>query len=265
MRVHRPTLWIWPTTTLPGRPNRIEAALRLLLVSAMLALLTACPPKNPPVVQTPAPPAPPAPTASIEANPTTVQQGQSVTVTWKTENATDVAIAQIGAVQPNGSQMVTPTDSITYHITAKGPGGVQEADARVTVVPAAATQTATQGNDGSSTDAANRLDVFFDLDDFSIRPDQVPTIQTDAQFLKEHPEMNIVVEGHCDELGSTEYNLALGDKRAAQVRTALEKAGIPTSRMRTISYGKEMPVCTDQNEGCWRMNRRAHITPDIQR
>ncbi|HZW05308.1 MAG TPA: peptidoglycan-associated lipoprotein Pal [Candidatus Nitrosotalea sp.] len=265
MRVHRPSLWIWPTTTLRGTPGRTKAALQFLLVSAALALLTACPPKNPPVVQTTPPPAPPAPTASIEANPATVQQGQSITVTWKTENATDVAIAQIGAVQPNGSQTVTPADSTPYHITAKGPGGVQEADARVTVVPAAATQTATQANDGSSADAANRLDVFFDLDDFSIRPDQVVTIQTDAQFLKEHPEMNIVVEGHCDELGSTEYNLALGDKRAAQVRAALEKAGIPTNRMRTISYGKEMPVCTDQNEGCWRMNRRAHITPDIQR
>jgi peptidoglycan-associated lipoprotein len=194
-----------------------------------------------------------------------VQQGQPVTITWKTENATDVAIAQIGAVQSTGSQTVTPTESVTYHLTAKGPGGVQESDARVTVVPAATSETAPAGDATSSSDAANRLDVFFDLDDFSIRPDQVTTIQTDAQFLKEHPEMRIVVEGHCDEMGSTEYNLALGDKRAAQVKAALETAGITSSRMRAISYGKELPVCTEQAENCWRLNRRAHITPEIQR
>jgi peptidoglycan-associated lipoprotein len=192
-----------------------------------------------------------------------VQQGQSVSITWKTSNATDVAIAQVGAVQANGSQSVTPSESTTYHLTAKGPGGVQEADARVTVVPAAAAQPTT-GNEGNLSDTANRLDVFFDLDDYSIRPDQVATIQTDAQFLKEHPDMRIVVEGHCDELGSTEYNLALGDKRATQVKAALEKAGVSSARMRTVSYGKELPVCTEQTDTCFSMNRRAHITPDVQ-
>jgi len=264
MTASRLSLGIWPTTTLRGATGALQLALLLLFTIPLVALLSACPSK-PPVAQTPAPPPPPAPTASIEATPATVQQGQPVTITWKTENATDVAIAQVGAVQPVGSQSLTPTESTTYHITAKGPGGTQEADARVTVVSAAAEQPATPPDATSSNDSANRLDVFFDLDDFQIRPDQVPTIQTDAQFLKEHPEMRIVVEGHCDELGSTEYNLALGDKRATQVKAALEKAGIPTSRMRTVSYGKELPVCTDQTESCWRMNRRAHITPDIQR
>jgi peptidoglycan-associated lipoprotein len=264
MTASRLSLGIWPTTTLRGATGALQLALLLLFTIPLVALLSACPSK-PPVAQTPAPPPPPAPTASIEATPATVQQGQPVTITWKTENATDVAIAQVGAVQPVGSQSLTPPESTTYHITAKGPGGTQEADARVTVVSAAAEQPATPPDATSSNDSANRLDVFFDLDDFQIRPDQVPTIQTDAQFLKEHPEMRIVVEGHCDELGSTEYNLALGDKRATQVKAALEKAGIPTSRMRTVSYGKELPVCTDQTESCWRMNRRAHITPDIQR
>jgi peptidoglycan-associated lipoprotein len=235
-----------------------------LFTTALVALLSGCPNKTP-VAKTPPPPPPPPPTASIDATPSTVQQGQPITITWKTENATDVAIAQVGAVQASGSQSLTPAESTTYHITAKGPGGVQEADARVTVVSVVVEQPTSSGDATSSSDAANRLDVFFDLDDFSIRPDQATTIQTDAQFLKEHPEMRIVVEGHCDEMGSTEYNLALGDKRAAQVRAALEKAGIAPTRMRTISYGKELPVCTDQNENCWRMNRRAHITPDIQR
>jgi peptidoglycan-associated lipoprotein len=254
MTASRPPLWIQPATRF----------LHLLFTLALVALLSACPNK-PPVAQAPAPPPPPAPTASIEATPATIEQGQPVTITWKTENATDIAIAQVGAVQANGSQSLTPTESTTYHLTAKGPGGTQEADARVTVVSSAAEQPAAPPDTTSSTDAANRLDVFFDLDDFQIRPDQFPTIQTDVQFLKEHPEMRIVVEGHCDEMGSTEYNLALGDKRATQVKAALEKAGIPPARIRTVSYGKELPVCTEQTESCWRMNRRAHITPDIQR
>jgi peptidoglycan-associated lipoprotein len=250
--------------TWPDLPGSLKSSLQVLSTTALVALLTACPPKTP-VAQAPVAPPPPAPTASIDATPASVQQGQPVTITWKTANATDVAIAQVGAVQPNGSQTLTPTESTTYHITAKGPGGVQEADARVTVVSAATEQSIAPADAASDAAAASRLDVFFDLDDYQIRGDQVTTIQTDAQFLKDHPDMRIVVEGHCDEMGSTEYNLALGDKRATEVKAALEKAGIPSARMRVVSYGKELPVCTEPTESCWRMNRRAHITPDLQR
>jgi peptidoglycan-associated lipoprotein len=248
-------------------PAGIPARLATTFVAILTAIvLSGCPNNNAPVARSqPAPPPPPAPTATISVSPETVQQGQPVTVTWKTENATDVAIAQIGAVAPSGSQIVTPNESATYHITAKGPGGVQESDARVTVVAAAPTEAQPVAANAGLADNENRLDVFFDLDDFSIRPDQQTTIHTDAQFLKDHPEVSIVVEGHCDELGSTEYNLALGDKRAAEVKAALQKAGITASRMRTVSYGKELPVCSEQTEECWRLNRRAHITPDVQR
>src|ERR671926_846056 len=81
----------------------------------------------------PPPPPPAAPTASLTANPSTIEKGQSTTLTWETQNATDVSIDGIGAVQPSGSQSVTPADSTTYHLMAKGPGGTQEATARVTV------------------------------------------------------------------------------------------------------------------------------------
>lgn len=256
--------WMEVSTIVRGAHPFTKLLVQVAAVAVLLATLTGCPPGKTPVAQTPPPPPPPTPTATIEASPTEVQQGQSVTLTWKTSNATDVAIAQVGAVQANGFQSVTPTESTTYHLTAKGPGGVQEADARVTVVPASATQSNSPGNEGNLSDSGNRLDIFFDLDDYSIRPDQVATIQTDAQFLKEHPDMRIVVEGHCDELGSTEYNLALGDKRATQVKAALEKAGVSPARMRTVSYGKELPVCTEQTDNCFSLNRRAHITPDVQ-
>jgi peptidoglycan-associated lipoprotein len=240
-----------------------QSCFLLLCATLSVALLAGCPSKTP-VAKAPPPPPPAAPTATIGVAPATAQPGQPVVITWKTENATDVSIAPIGSVQASGSQTVTPTESTTYRLTAKGPGGVQESDARVTITSSSAA--ATGAEDAAPTmDAANRLDIFFDTDDFSIRPDQFPTIKSDADFLKEHSDLRIVVEGHCDEMGSTEYNLALGDRRASEVKVALEKAGVNSRRMRTISYGKERPVCEEQSDACSRMNRRAHIAPDIQR
>jgi peptidoglycan-associated lipoprotein len=239
---------------------------RLLLgfIALSVVLLAGCPSKTP-VAEAPPPPPPPAPTATIEAAPATVQPGQPVVITWKTENATDVSIDAVGAVPASGSKTVTPTESTTYRLTAKGPGGVQESDARITVLSPSAQGTANSSEEALPTEASTRLDVFFDTDDYSIRPDQFVTIKNDAAFLKEHPEVKIVVEGHCDEMGSTEYNLALGDKRAAEVKVALEKAGVSPSRMRSISYGKEQPFCQEESDACWRLNRRAHIVPDLQR
>jgi peptidoglycan-associated lipoprotein len=238
----------------------------LLAFSALfLALLTACSGKTP-VAETPTPPPlPPAPTATITVAPAAVHPGEAAVVTWKTENATDVNIAPIGAVQASGSTAVNPSESTTYHLTAKGPGGVQESDARITVTAPAAQAPASSAEEGSLPDASNQLDIFFDTDEYSIRPDQNAVVQSDALFLKAHPDVRIVVEGHCDEMGSTDYNLGLGDKRAAQVKSALEKAGVSPNRMRTISYGKERPFCEEESEYCWKRNRRAHITYDVQR
>ena len=85
------------------------------------------------------------------------------------------------------------------------------------------------------------------------------TLAADARFLKQHPNMKFTVEGHCDERGSTEYNLALGDNRANSTKQALVSLGISGDRIRTISYGKEKPFCTESTEACWAQNRRAHF------
>ena len=195
----------------------------LLLICALGALLTlgacgkkAVPPPPPP------PPPPPAPTASISVNPNTIQAGQSASLTWQTGNATDVSIDGIGAVQPNGSQSVSPSDSTTYHLVAKGSGGTQEATARLTVTPVAAPPPPTTG---SATEeelfSQNVKDVYFDYDKADVRGDQRAAIQADAAFLNQHPSINITIEGHCDERGSTDYNLALGDQRASAVKNDL--------------------------------------------
>ena len=231
----------------------------LIVGLSALLMLGACKKKAAPPPPPPPPP-PPSPTASISVDPASIQAGQSATLSWQTSNATDVSIDGIGAVQPNGSQSVSPTDSTTYHLTAKGSGGTQEATARLTVTqapppppPPAPTVT------DEDLFAQNVKDVYFDYDKSDVRADQQSSIQADAQFLNQHPNMNFTIEGHCDERGSTDYNLALGDQRASAVKNALTAAGVNASRVKTISYGKEKPFCSESNEACWQQNRRGHF------
>ena len=233
----------------------------VLLICALgvLLMLGACKKKAVPPPPPPPPP-PPSPTASISVNPNTIQTGQSASLTWQTGNATDVSIDGIGAVQPNGSQSVSPSDSTTYHLVAKGPGGSQEATARLTVTPAPAPPPPPAPTvSDEDLFSQNIKDVYFDYDKADLRGDQQGSIQADAQFLNQHPNINITIEGHCDERGSTDYNLALGDSRASSVKSALTAAGVNASRIKTISYGKEKPFCTESNEACWQQNRRGHF------
>ena len=231
----------------------------LILALSALLLLGACGKKKEPPPPPPPPP-PPTPTASISVDPATIQSGGSASLTWQTSNATDVSIDGIGAVQPNGSQSVSPTDSTTYHLTAKGAGGTQEATARLTVTaPPPPPPPPTPSVTDEDLFAQSVKDVYFDYDKSDIRGDQQTSVQADAQFLNQHANINITIEGHCDERGSTDYNLALGDQRASAVKSALTAAGVNASRVKTISYGKEKPFCSESNEACWQQNRRGHL------
>ena len=230
----------------------------LVLVIGAVMMLGACKKKVAPPPPPPPPP-PAAPTASLTANPNTIDKGQSTTLTWQTSNATDVSISGIGAVSANGSQLVTPPDSTTYTLTAKGDGGSQQATARVTVnappPPPPPPPSATE----EEMFAQNIKDIYFDYDKSDIRADERGSLQSDIGFLKQHPNISFTIEGHCDERGSTEYNLALGDSRANSVRNALVQAGIAADHIKTISYGKERPFCTESTEACWQQNRRGHF------
>jgi len=239
----------------------VKQKLQLLATISALAavmVLGACHKK----VAPPPPPPPPAPepTASLTASPNTIDKGQSTTLTWQTTNATDVSIEGIGAVGPSGSQAVTPADSTTYHLIAKGAGGTQEATARVTVnAPPPPPPPPPAAMSEEDMFAQNVKDIYFNYDNYDVRPDQQAALQSDIAYLKEHPDVKFTIEGHCDERGSTEYNLALGDNRASAVRNALTQGGISADRIRTISYGKERPFCTESNEECWQQNRRDHF------
>jgi peptidoglycan-associated lipoprotein len=230
----------------------------LVFVLTAILFLGACKKKVAPPPPTPPPP-PPAPTASLSANPNTVDKGQATTLTWQTTNATDVSIDGIGAVEASGSRPVTPADSTTYRLTAKGAGGTQEATARVTVnappPPPAPAPSPTE----EELFSRSVQDIYFDYDKSDIRADQQSSLQADAQFLQQHASIRFTIEGHCDERGSTEYNLALGTNRADAVKNALIQAGVGGERIKTISYGKEKPFCTQSNESCWQQNRRGHF------
>jgi peptidoglycan-associated lipoprotein len=102
-------------------------------------------------------------------------------------------------------------------------------------------------------------DAFFDYDETALRDDARRALQQDAQWLSKWPTTKIMVEGHCDERGTAEYNLALGDRRAQQVITYLEGLGVNSSRIVTRSLGKEAPFCTETDESCWSQNRRGHF------
>src|SRR5262245_49291799 len=232
-----------------------------LTALAAAALTVGCS-KKPVVTSTPPPAAPPAarPTVTLQASPTTINKGDAATLSWSSTNASQLTISpEVGAVAPEGSTKVTPSESTTYTVTASGPGGSADSTVRVTVnAPAAAPPPATNAT-MEEMFLKEVQDAYFDLDKADIRSDARSALGKTAEFLRNYPQVKVVVEGHCDERGSTEYNLALGDRRAAAVKQYLVSLGIGADRMSTVSYGKEKPFCMESNEDCWQKNRRGHF------
>jgi peptidoglycan-associated lipoprotein len=182
---------------------------------------------------------------------------------WRTTDATDVSIDGIGTVPTTGTRNVNPTESTNYHLVAHGPGGTADATARVTVnAPAAPASNLSESEVTDAVFHQNVKDIFFDYDSYDIRSDAQSTISQDANFLNQHPALKVVIGGYCDERGSTEYNLALGENRANAAKQALVTAGVSPDRLRTVSYGKEKQFCTEHDESCWQLNRRAQFSLD---
>ena len=237
--------------------KRISKAFGLTASLAAMMTLGACAHKQVAKSTPPPPPPAPAPTITISASPDTIAQGQSTQIQWQAQNATEVTLQGIGTVDASGSRTVNPSTSTTYVAVAKGPGGTQEASARVTV-----NQQATVGDNGPSLEdlfSRNVKDLYFDYDRYKIRPTDAPSADSDAQFFLQHPDAKVLIEGHCDDRGSEEYNLALGDSRANTLKDSLLKAGVSADRIKTISYGKEKPFCNTDDDQCWQQNRRDHL------
>lgn len=241
--------------------NRLRSRGPVFAAMVFAVAIAGCAKKAP--VQPPAPPPAPAPakpTVSLQASPTSIQKGESVTLTWSSTNATELNLAPgLGRVSPEGSTRVTPDESTTYTLTATGPAGNAETTARVTVNAPPPPPTKT-GPSLEELFAQSVRDAFFDYDKADIRSDARDNLTKSAEFFRAHPEVRVAIEGHCDERGSTEYNLALGDRRATAVKQFMVQLGIPTDRMDTVSFGKEKPFCTTSDETCWQQNRRGHFT-----
>ena len=203
-----------------------------------------------------------APTAQLTATPTVISAGDQVQLSWKTTNASSISIDGIGDVPSVGVKTVTPTESTTYHLVARGDGGSADASAYVTVNGPPAISVPSKSMTAEEEFNARVQPIFFDYDTYDIRGDAQAILAKNADYLNAHPDIKIVIGGYCDERGSDEYNLVLGQNRAQAAKTALVTAGIAADRIRVISYGKEKPFCSDSTEECWQLNRRDGFTID---
>jgi peptidoglycan-associated lipoprotein len=112
-------------------------------------------------------------------------------------------------------------------------------------------------------------DAYFDYDKHTLRPDAIKALEADStelrNILKDYPDYKLTIEGHCDERGSAEYNMALGQERANAAKAYLVQVGIPDGQLSTVTYGKEKPICDEHDETCWQKNRRVHIVAAASR
>lgn len=180
---------------------------------------------------------------------------------WRTTDATNVSIDGMGTVSAYGTKNVTPTQTTTYHLVARGDGGSTDASATLTVSAPPAAAAAPETMDEQMFEQHVKP-AFFDYDAYEIRPDAQTVLADDASFLVSHPTVKVVIGGYCDERGSAEYNLALGENRANAAKQALVNGGVSPERIRTVSYGKEKQFCTQADEACYQQNRRAGFSLD---
>jgi len=214
-----------------------------------------------------APPAKPVISLFV-ASPGTIDPGGQATLRWAVEYAANVQIAPaLGQVQESGSRVIFPSADTVYTLTATGPGGSASATASINILVHTASRMPDQATKARIQELLNRIqDAYFDYNKHNLRPDAEAALTADAktlgEILRQYPDYKLTVQGYCDERGSEEYNLALGDKRAHQAKEYLAALGVPASQLTTISYGKDRPICTDHDEECWQKNRRAHITQE---
>jgi peptidoglycan-associated lipoprotein len=141
-------------------------------------------------------------------------------------------------------------------LTAPAPTTPDSAGGDRQTPPTAATSRSATGDFAP---VADLRDVHFDFDTHDFRPREAKILETNARWLKAHPSYVVLIEGHCDERGTNEYNLALGERRAKSTVNFLVSRGVAASRLNTVSYGEERPACTEKTKRCWAANRRAHF------
>lgn len=256
----------------------MKNAVRPLLVIMSMACLIAvagCGKKvqNEPAATAIAPPTAVAPTAHISATPTAIRAGDLIELSWTTTDATTVSIEGLGTVPASGRKTLSLESTTTFRLIARGDGGTSQDSVKVVVKRAQVKEKTEEQKPAPAVKVAmneeelfkaNVQDVYFAFDDYSLTDEAHSILSKDADFLVQHPNMDVFIGGYCDERGSVEYNLSLGEYRAESAKKALIMGGVWEKRIRVTSFGKERPFCTESNEECWAKNRRAHITPEKQ-
>lgn len=275
LKVHRTTTRMKPISTFPAGMLLIQVVLPVLLVTIGCGR-SARPPLPPdtgppPVSRAPEPPdadpsvPPPVLQASIE--PPAIAKGDSALLTWKADHADHVTISHnVGIVETSGRIRFFPDETTTYQVTAKGLGGTTTKDVMVEVAdePVRLGEEDLRGR--SLEERFNEFvrPVFFEYDSAEVSDEAKLTLDSNIRWLlrPENLALHLTIEGHCDERGTEEYNLALGDKRAQTVRAHLVQNGINSSRITTVSLGEESPFDPGHTEEAWTLNRRAHFVLD---
>jgi len=144
-------------------------------------------------------------------------------------------------------------------VASQSQGEGQRGTAKESTTPPGSLEALRQGQSSATPASSPLKDVFFDFDRYDLRTDARDTLKANAEWLKRNPAARIEIEGHCDDRGTNEYNLALGAKRSQAAKDYLASLGISGERLSTISYGAEIPSCKEQNENCWSQNRRARF------
>ena len=258
-------------TAVPGIFLALATALSLLCsacrsVQAPAVAANPPPPSPPPAVRVNPAPAPEEPlNPRIEvfaAEPSSVQLGQRAVLRWRVGGAAEVQLepSARGVQLPlEGTVAVSPSMTTSYRLSAYGLKTFATASVSV-IVDGASSEPAAL----SRVPFSDLADVYFDLNQWDLRREDAETLSINARLLRNVVErdggLQISIEGYCDQRGSAEYNLALGEQRAAEVRRQLIELGLPEAKLSTISWGNEKPLCAQLTETCWQRNRRVHLS-----
>lgn len=247
-------------------------ALNCTLV-CFLSLSVSCKKKPQPIARAPVPPPVSAdkpapatvssPTVEISAAPSTIERGQQTELSWNSSHATSLIIdSGVGNMAESGSLIISPRESTTYTATATGARGEAKASTRVTVVDRIGSGVIGVTDIHGLEQAIREGKVqplFFSYDKADLSSEAKLLLEANAHSFREFPEAKVVIEGHCDERGTEEYNLALGDRRSQAAMDYLLQLGVDPKQLKPISFGEERPFATCHDESCWRQNRRAHF------
>jgi peptidoglycan-associated lipoprotein len=244
------TYWSCRTDEAIGLANQALAK-----ANALCPVKAAPAPPPPPPAPAPPPPPPPAPSATLSADPSSIQRGACSTLTWSSTNASSASIdPAVGNVPTSGSRQVCPTSTTQYKIVATGAGGSAQASTSVTVTAPPPPPPAPKVIDKLT------LHVNFDFDKAVIRNADVPELQKAVDFLKKYPNSKISIEGHTDDRGTVPYNLKLSERRAIAVKDWLVARGATdASHAQTVGHGKANPIATNSTPEGRFQNRRVEI------